>query len=151
MMISKIISGGQTGVDRAALDAAMALNIKHGGWCPKGRLAEDGIIPERYALTETSSNIYQQRTRMNVRDADATLIIIKNGIWGTGTNFTKNVCNELKKVFFLIDVDKVAEVDKIRLWLNSHNINILNVAGNRESTTPGIYDCAFNLLLEVCL
>ena len=74
-MIRKIISGGQTGVDRAALDWAMKYGIQHGGWCPAGRRAEDGAIPERYSLQETPARQYQQRTRWNVRDSDATLII----------------------------------------------------------------------------
>ena len=73
--IERIISGGQIGVDRAALDWAIAHNIQHGGWCPTGRRAEDGIIPERYRLREAPGRNYQQRTKWNVRDSDATLIV----------------------------------------------------------------------------
>jgi len=80
----KIISGGQTGVDRAALDAALSLNIPCGGWCPKGRKSEDGPIPERYPLQETDSASYPVRTEMNVRDSDGTLILT----WGRPTGET---------------------------------------------------------------
>ncbi|PSQ85488.1 MAG: molybdenum cofactor carrier, partial [Bacteroidetes bacterium QH_2_63_10] len=83
----KIISGGQTGVDRAALDAALAFNVPVGGWCPKGRRAEDGQIPDRYPLEETPSEAYEQRTAWNVRDSDGTLIITDGSLEG-GTALT---------------------------------------------------------------
>src|SRR3954447_23558628 len=102
-MPAKLISGGQTGVDRAALDVALALGIPCGGWCPKGRKAEDGPIPERYPLTETPSGSYSQRTRWNVRDADATLILT----WGqptSGTLLTVNACRGTDKPHLVLDL-----------------------------------------------
>ena len=94
--IKKIISGGQTGVDRAALDVAIALKIPHGGWCPKNRKAEDGAIPLHYHLQETPSTDYAERTRRNVHDADGTLIMIQNPPTG-GTLLTINTAKELNK------------------------------------------------------
>jgi predicted Rossmann fold nucleotide-binding protein DprA/Smf involved in DNA uptake len=146
-MISKIISGGQTGVDRAALDVAIKLGITHGGWCPKGRLAEDGIIQEKYKLSETSSSIYQQRTRMNIQDSDITLIVIKNIKWGSGTLFTKDMCIKMQKKFAVLDVDELTDPKPIRHWLMEQEAEILNVAGNRESTSPGIYQDAYKFFL----
>ncbi len=148
-MVSKIISGGQTGVDRAALDVAMHLGIDHGGWCPKGRLAEDGKIHEKYKLKETSSSIYQQRTRMNVQDSDITLIIIKNKKWGSGTAFTKEICTKLNKKYAVLDVDEVTRPERIKNWLALQNAHVVNVAGNRESTSPGIYQASFELLIAL--
>ncbi len=147
IMLSKIISGGQTGVDRAALDSAIHLGISHGGRCPKDRIAEDGKIAGIYDLKETSSTIYQQRTRMNVKDSDATLIVIQSKTWGTGTSFTKHICKQMNKRFFVIDVDEVINTKRIWSWLKKQNPHVLNVAGNRESTSPGIYMKSYDLFL----
>src|SRR3954447_14624932 len=95
-LIQRIVSGGQTGVDRAALDVALALGIPCGGWCPRGRGAEDGLIPERYPLVETPAADASQRTRWNVRDSDGTLILA----WGEptgGTLLTVQACRETGK------------------------------------------------------
>jgi len=102
-MIAKLVSGGQTGVDRAALDAAIELGVPCGGWCPKGRKAEDGVVPARYPLAETPSACYAQRTRWNIRDSDATLILT----WGKptgGTLLTLNECCKMGRPHLVIDL-----------------------------------------------
>jgi hypothetical protein len=147
MHLKKIISGGQTGVDRAALDAAMSLGIPHGGWCPAGRLAEDGIIPGKYQLSETESSLYKERTRLNVRDADLTLIIIQNGRWGSGTLFTKKACLQLQKQFFVADLMNTDMENLKNSLLEICENPVLNCAGNRESTSPGIYKESLNFFM----
>ena len=137
----KIISGGQTGVDRGALDAAMALGISHGGWCPRGRLAEDGTIPRRYRLRETQSSEYPQRTEQNVLDSDATLIICRGDPRG-GTELTVHLATKHGKPCWIVDLDDlpdaVAARHNIRRWLESNNVAVLNVAGPRQSQSSGI-------------
>ncbi|MDA8746249.1 putative molybdenum carrier protein [Rubripirellula amarantea] len=125
----RIVSGGQTGVDRGGLDAALALGIPHGGWCPKGRVAIDGTIPEIYDLTETESTDYRERTRQNVRDSDATLLIYQ-GTVGKGTALTLNACRQQKRPCLLIQISEES-VDKARQWLNEHKPEVLNIAGSR--------------------
>src|SRR6516162_5915243 len=100
-VISKVVSGGQTGVDRAALDIALELGVPCGGWCPKGRLAEDGVIPDRCPLTETPTKRYPQRTEWNVRDSDATLILAA-GKPTVGTKLTVEVCRRLGKPHLVV-------------------------------------------------
>ena len=146
--IDKIISGGQTGADKAALDVAIALGIEHGGWCPKGRINEAGRIPSFYNLTESSSNLYQQRTSLNVKESDSTLIIIKNGKWGKGTLLTRNLCESFDKKYFIADVQKKQCEKYFEEWLNEHAPKVLNIAGNRESTSNGIYDDTVKFLLK---
>jgi len=148
ILITKIISGGQTGVDQAALDAAIALGIKHGGWCPKNRLNEKGRIPKFYNLKETSSTLYQQRTSLNIKQADSTLIIIKDGKWGKGTELTKDLCEIYSKKYLIIDKFNRANQIKFINWINETNPNVLNIAGNRESTSPGIYNETVKFLLS---
>jgi hypothetical protein len=102
-MIGRLVSGGQSGVDRAALDAALELGIPCGGWCPKGRKAENGAIPARYPFVETPSGGYSQRTRWNIRDADGTLILS----WGKptgGTLLTVKECRSAGKPHVVIDL-----------------------------------------------
>ncbi len=149
MALRKIISGGQTGVDRAALDAAIALNLPHGGWCPAGRLAEDGIIPDKYCLSETNSRQYQERTLLNVCDSDMSLIIIQNKSWGKGTLYTKQVCIQQKKKFVLHDVSLDAFDSLLEALLPLPDGTVLNLAGNRESTTAGIYNKSYQLFLRL--
>ncbi len=146
-MLRKIISGGQTGVDRAALDVALELGISCGGWCPKGRLAEDGRIPGRYPLTETPSNRYQQRTERNVRDADATLVITR-GPGGPGTEYTLRVVKRLGKPHLVVDLADAPDPTRVRDWIRAEWVGTLNVAGPRESNNPGIYEEAKAFLLR---
>ncbi len=138
MILEKIISGGQTGVDRAALDVALARGISLGGWCPRGRLAEDGRIPDRYPLTETPNRRYRERTEWNVRDSDATLILATGKLKG-GTRLTKHFAEQCGKP--VCRVDFADPPSPAWLWeqLLTHQIQSLNIAGPRESTEPGIY------------
>ena len=134
---SKIVSGGQTGVDRGALDAAIALGIQHGGWCPRGRLAEDGNIPNRYELLETGSPEHQQRTEQNVLDSDATLIICRGPLSG-GTLLTWQLAEKHFKPCLVVDLDRPPPPDQVGQWLAACRVKVLNVAGPRESQRPGI-------------
>jgi hypothetical protein len=146
--LDKIISGGQTGVDRAALDAALEAGISCGGWCPKGRRAEDGVIPLKYPLEETSSPDYPQRTEFNVQDSDGTLILS----WGPpagGTLLTVKLARKHHKPYRLVNLAEEMEARVVREWVRSCGIGTLNVAGPRESEAPGIYERALELLREV--
>jgi len=148
MMFQRIISGGQTGVDRAALDWAIARGIGHGGWCPQGRRTEDGKIPGHYALRETHSAEYLERTRRNVEDSDGTLILNRGPIQG-GTLSTWRFLNELDKPSYRLqletDLDDSVVLD-VLAWLERYAIATLNVAGPRESDFPGIYAQATRFL-----
>jgi len=132
----KVVSGGQTGVDRAALDIAQELNIECSGWCPAGRKAEDGAIPLKYPLVETPAENYEQRTEWNVRDSDATLLFFWKNLEG-GTLFTKECCSKLIKPFFEIDMTKPIKVESILKWIQDCNVKTLNIAGPRESSNQG--------------
>ena len=143
-----IISGGQTGVDRAALDAATSLDIQIGGWCPKGRLAEDGKIPERYPLRETESEDYVARTRCNVRDSDATLILTI-GPFDHGTHITRQYVDMLGKQHRIVDFEYLQDPVSILNWLLENQVRQLNVAGPREGNAPGIYDQSYRWLLKL--
>ena len=147
---SMIVSGGQTGVDRAALDFARLHHIPCGGWCPKGRCAEDGIIPDQYPLSETPSSEYAERTEWNVRDSDGTLVLTLGPVT-LGTAFTVELAQRYARPCFIVDLanDTSATIDMVRSWLQENNIRKLNVAGPRASKTPGIYDLAFHYLESV--
>jgi len=134
---AKIVTGGQTGVDRAALDAAIALGIPHGGWCPKGRLADDGTIPPHYRLTETESPDYAVRTERNVRDSDGTLILCRGSPTG-GTELTLRLAERWEKPHLVVDPDRPPDLDAARRWLAENRPAVLNVAGPRESQSRGI-------------
>lgn len=143
-----IISGGQTGVDRAALDVALELAIPCGGWCPLGRLAEDGRLPERYPLHETESADYSERTEWNVRDSDGTLIVARGTLTG-GTALTESLARRLRKPCLVVDPDLDPDPTSIRDWIEENDIRRLNVAGPRESSQPGIYSQAAALLRQI--
>jgi hypothetical protein len=147
-MLEKVISGGQTGVDQAALDAAAGAGLVCGGWCPKGRWSEAGPIDERYELTETPSADPAQRTDFNVRDADGTLIIARAPLTG-GTALTRRLARRRARPCLVADPRDAAAPEAIRQWLAEHEIRVLNVAGPRESGHPGIYGQALDLLRRV--
>jgi len=141
----KIVSGGQTGVDRAALDVAIALAMPSGGWCPRGRLAEDGVIPGRYPLTETLSADYDERTRLNVRDSDATLILNLGRLEG-GTLRTLELAREMARPHLVVDLDREPSPNAAAAWLKQVRPKVLNVAGPRDSKAPGAHDAAVAFL-----
>lgn len=145
MRLQKIISGGQTGVDRAALDAAQAHDVSVGGWCPRGRRAEDGPIPEKYPLRETPSEEYEQRTAWNVRDSDGTLIIT-DGVPEGGTALTMKEARRQGRTVLHVRTPDPVPVEMIRAWGEDHDIRVLNVAGPRASEVEGIYDRAHRIL-----
>ncbi|NNF95642.1 MAG: hypothetical protein HKM94_01785 [Halobacteria archaeon] len=147
----KIISGGQTGVDRGALDAALEAGVECGGTCPAGRKAEDGIIPESYPLTEFDSSIYSDRTRQNVIDSDATLIIHFGQLEG-GTAFTRQCCINENKPYLVMDASKADQdnlVQHILDFIRQNHIRILNVAGPRASKVPTAQETTRELIKAV--
>jgi hypothetical protein len=141
---ARIVSGGQTGADRAALDWAIRNGIAHGGWCPKGRLAADGVIDARYRLTETDSEDYAVRTRLNVRDSDATLIFNLGALDG-GTALTAEHAHALGRPCLALQLDAgpaaspAGAATAIDDWMANGAVATLNVAGPREQGRPGIY------------
>lgn len=143
--VSRIVSGGQTGADRAALDWAINHGIEHGGWCPEGRLAEDGAIPLRYNLTELSGAGYRARTKANVRDSDATLIVSMDGILTGGSRQTMVFAKSMDKPCIHVH-PQIEWRTALRHWSASHPIAILNVAGPRASTAPEIADFTLEVL-----
>lgn len=147
-MIKKIVSGGQTGVDRAALDAAIACAVAVGGWCPRGRRAEDGAIPESYPLVETSSRNYAVRTKRNINDSDATLIVTSRALTG-GTALTHMLAKRLEKPVLVVDLRYSIPMESILDWVSSNSIETLNVAGPRESQQPGIHKRVVDFLTEL--
>jgi hypothetical protein len=135
--IRKIVSGGQTGVDRAALDFAIRRGIPHGGYCPKGRRSESGRIAAKYRLTECDSSDYAMRTALNVVHSDGTLILTRGRPEG-GTQLTTAFCEQYGKPSFVIDLERALAIDAFAAWLRRHEVAILNVAGPRESKQSGI-------------
>ena len=145
----QIRSGGQTG---AAFDAAIRLNLPYTGWVPKGRLDEEGRIPERYGnLIEAPDAIPETRTALNVRDANATLIVSHGPLHG-GSAYTLLVANDLNKPCLHIDLDTTspaAAAQTLRQWIRDHQVQTLNIAGPRASHDPAIYQAALHVLLQV--
>jgi len=149
MLFEKIISGGQTGGDRAALDFTLAHGIPHGGWCPKGRIAEDGLLGSQYQLKETPSADYAQRTEWNVRDSDATIIFSLNPRLSGGTLKTLEFARQYGKPLLHIcrtDADTSAN---LKSFLPDHRVKLLNIAGPRQSEEPGIYEFVKCMLEEL--
>jgi hypothetical protein len=143
-----IISGGQTGVDRAGLDAGLELGIDIGGFCPKGRKSEDGPIPDEYPLVEMDTDSYDQRTRHNVAQADATVIMSGSSL-GPGSRLTVTACKQVHQPYLRLNLEDDPGVNAtlLRDWLNEHKPLTLNVAGSRESKMPGAYEKAKAILL----
>jgi hypothetical protein len=150
-MIEKIVSGGQTGADRAALDVAIELGIPHGGWIPKGRKTEDGRLPEEYRLLETTSIDYTQRTELNVLDSDGTLIISNGNLTG-GSALTQELARKHRQPCLHVDLDDMSDskaVEIITSWIDVREIKTLNVAGSRGSKDPKIYEATRKVLKAV--
>lgn len=146
----EIWSGGQTGVDRGALDAAMDMDIPVSGWCPKGRLAEDGVIADRYPLIETGSSAYPVRTQKNVYDTDGTLILTY-GRPTKGTKLTITIAAKAKKPVLQVDLIGSRQNGSmaIRRWVTENKIGLLNVAGPRASTEPSDWTIIHNLAYDM--
>ena len=150
-MLKKIISGGQTGADRAALDAAMKLDVAHGGWVPKGRRAEDGPVPSRYLLLEMPTESYPKRTEKNVREADGTLVLTHGPATG-GSKLTVDVAARFQRKHLHVDLLRTSAFQAIRTvseWITENDIEVLNVAGSSASKDPAIYEKTLNILTGV--
>jgi len=150
-MLQKIVSGGQTGADRAGLDAAIEVGIPVGGYCPKGRLAEDGIIPERYPLIELTKGGYKARTEKNVVESDGTLVLNVGKLTG-GTKMTVEYAIKHGKPFLVVQLEGQPKPETVIQWLEKYAILTLNIAGPRESKIPqGIYQQGFSFLRVVLI
>jgi hypothetical protein len=151
LLVRRMVSGGQSGVDRAALDWAINHRLEHGGWCPRGRRAEDGPIAMRYQLVETESVNYAERTKRNVRESDATLIV-NAGVLEGGSLLTQRIAAGAGKpclVAHLDAPDRAAELRRILEWLGGDAFLALNVAGPREHSRPGIYSMTYAFLQQL--
>ncbi len=151
-MLTKIISGAQTGVDRAALDVARAKKFPCGGWCPKGRLAEDGKLPKSYPLEESKSSDERIATELNILEADGTLILTLGRPTG-GTALAGELARRRGKPYLVIDLLEVVDTNTastlIRNWLRENKIEILSISGPRQSRCPGIYESTKAILEKV--
>lgn len=155
MTLRKLVTGGQTGVDRGALDAALARGFPCGGWCPAGRLAEDGPLPARYPLREIPGGTCADRTERNVRDSDATLILTPGPLTG-GTRLTRDCCERLQRPLLVIvlpgepdPTEGSEKLARLRTFLRAADCRVLNVAGPRASEWPGGYRFSKTLLYEL--
>lgn len=150
-MIRKIVSGGQTGADQAALDAAVELGISHGGWVPKGRLIENGPLPEKYQLQELPTSSYPARPEQNVVDSDGTLILSHGELTG-GSARTRQLAEKHGRPCLHVDLgctEPFLAVKAVNYWINRHKIEVLNVAGSRASKDPEIYRAVKKVLKSV--
>lgn len=146
--VGKIISGGQTGADRAALDFAIKNNIPYGGWLPKGRKTEDGTLPLRYHLQEMPTGDYSKRTEMNVLDSDGT-IIVSNGLLTMGSALTRELAMQHNRPWIHLDMKELSLKKAAQMlisWLTEKEIKVLNVAGPRAGNDATIYDITLRLL-----
>jgi len=149
--LKKIISGGQTGADRGALDAAILQEFPHGGAVPAGRKSESGPLPLSYMMEELASEHYPDRTEKNVRDADATLILSHGDLSG-GSALTEKIANRLVKPCLHVDftvLDMTQAVMRVSYWLDMHRIKVLNVAGPRASSDSRIYELTRTLIISL--
>jgi len=147
--LRKILSGGQTGADHAALDWAISAGVPHGGWCPKGRKAEDGAIPPQYELTETPSADYPARTERNVLASDGTVIIsIYAALGSRGSALTQRLAEQHHKPRIHIHSGELGPGETLRSFVTMHNIQALNVAGPRASSEPRIAQFVHSVLRE---
>lgn len=146
----RIITGGQTGADRAALDFALHYEISCGGYCPKGRKAEDGPISDIYPLKELLSARYSDRTKKNIEVSDGTLIFSIGLGLDRGTRLTLEYCKKLNKPYFIypLDREKTEKPESLFNWIKDHGIVTLNVAGNRERYSSGIYRLVYEALVR---
>lgn len=147
----KIISGGQTGADQGGLDFALKHDWPCGGWCPTGRRCETGRIPGRYPVREVEAGDYNERTRRNILDADATLVITQHGFMEEGTGLTLAWCEQYDRPSFHFDIThpgmiRPQDLADLFSWVKNNKIEVLNVAGNRESNSPGIQAYTLTLL-----
>ena len=150
-MLTKLISGGQTGADRAALDIALKFDIPHGGWVPEGRLAEDGRLPDKYKIKEMPTDSYSARTEQNVIDSDGT-VIFSHGKPAGGSDYTREMALKHGKQLLGIDLNLTTSFDAASLivsWIQLRRIKILNVADPRASEDAGIYYDVFRILAMV--
>ena len=137
-MIKKIISGGQTGVDRAALDVALDEGIDCGGSCPAGRFADDGPIPDRYPLLETSDRDHYVRTENNVRDSDGSLLIYRGRLHG-GTAYALEMAKQLQRPVMAVNMDEPPPLGDVVDWIEKNRLQVVHIGGQRENSSPGIY------------
>jgi hypothetical protein len=150
-MLKKIISGGQTGADQAALDVAIKLGIPHGGWIPRGRKTEAGVLDAKYQLTEMESPDYNKRTEQNVIDSDGTLILSHGRLTG-GSDYTREMALLHRRPWLHIDLNKTnafLAAERIKSWLAENEIEVLNVAGPRASKDPAIYQETVDIMETV--
>lgn len=154
--LTKVISGGQTGVDQAALRAASDSRLEIGGWCPPGRVCETGVIPSQFPLKETPNERSpdapdvprSQRGEWNVRDSDGTLAIVTGERRDAGTEWTMKCAKRYQRPLLVCDIDDPNAKEKIEEWLAANAIGTLNVAGPSEATSPGIGAKAYQLLRQ---
>ena len=148
--VHRVISGGQTGADRGGLDAAARLGLPRGGWCPRGRRAEDGVVPPEYPLRETRTSAYEERTELNVRWADATVVFTKGPPQG-GSALTIELAKGLGKPVLHVDLgrlDRAGAVRTVRAWISREGVSTLNVAGSREGGAAGLRREVEEILVE---
>lgn len=146
--LKEICSGGQTGADRAARDWALIMDFPHGGWCPRGRLAEDGPLPQQYQLKQTKTRKYSERTRLNIMDSCGTAIFSTNPVLSGGTFLTAQLTKACAKPLLHLLAGDAAPARRLQAFVHDHAVHILNVAGPRASGEPSVYDFVMKVLKE---